>query len=343
MLRLLIIMLLTIPLSATVIVQKNGDVISGRILEERADKYIFQSPYGKLQIAKANVSKMILDEKKIELTEVKYKNTTVKARLVAEQDNTSVYLTDDGRTIRTESEPKPVEPVVKRDDFIVAFSGGYGWSTFQQVDTNPASAGSGMPPLEQGLHIGTLAFSSEGHYLLSSYWGIGAAGSVYLWKGSANLSAQPPQISYSSEIQNRSLLFSPSLMFSLLGNLGSQSAHDFRVEIHPGVSINAANLELALRNAAGNYPTTASASGNNMAFSLEGKISYLFPIFGSLRLKASFSYARIFHNGLYDTGLTGNTSFPVNDGFKNDFDAVLRRDATNPQILIGQLGVEYGF
>jgi len=95
MLRLIAILIFVPALSATVIVQKNGDVISGRILQERPDRYVFQSPYGKLQIAKSNVSKLILDEKQIQLQDVKYKDKTVQARLVAQDSKTSVYLTDE--------------------------------------------------------------------------------------------------------------------------------------------------------------------------------------------------------------------------------------------------------
>lgn len=39
MLRLIVILIFVPALSATVIVQKNGDVISGRILQERPDRY----------------------------------------------------------------------------------------------------------------------------------------------------------------------------------------------------------------------------------------------------------------------------------------------------------------
>jgi|JI9StandDraft_1071089.scaffolds.fasta_scaffold28528_2 hypothetical protein len=340
MLRLIVILIFVPALSATVIVQKNGDVISGRILQERPDRYVFQSPYGKLQIAKSNVSKLILDEKQIQLQDVKYKNKTVQARLVAQDNKTSVYLTDDGRTIRTESEQKPVAPDEKRDKFLFSLSGGYGWANFQQVAD--AQNGGVPAPFDQTFRPGTFGFLFSGHYGLSRFFAAGVNAAFYRWSGSVNVaqSGTPPDFEAASV--HGSFFVSPSIAVSLLGNLGSHSSsHDIRVEVQPGYSLNSAAMKLTFAAPLNGFPGEASAGGKTGAFALQAQLYYAYSLTESLRLRFGGAYYRIFYDRIFDGTLQNGTAIP--GGFTTDFEKNLNSTAQNPQIVSITLGAELGF
>ncbi|GAB4434299.1 MAG: hypothetical protein OHK0011_17430 [Turneriella sp.] len=330
------------PLSATVIVKKNGDVVSGRIVQENADRYVFRSPYGQLVMLKSDISRLILDENSLELKTIRHDNKPVQARLIAEENNTKIYLTDDGRTIRQQV-PVPAQPSIARHSWIIGVNGGYGASTFQQIETEPPAAGSGMPPLSQSLRPGTVQAGASAHYVLSSYFGVGFAGGWLGAKNSESLNTQPGLISYDSTARYNTLTAAAALAFSLVGNLGETGAHDLRLELAPGYAYSMATIDLALRNTAGNYPTAATASGERHSFAGEIRLVYLAPLSDNLRLRVAASYQRLFQTGSFSTGLTGNTPFPNGDGFKRDFDATLAAPAANPQVIAAQLGLEYGF
>ena len=348
--------LLLLPLvqsSATVIVQKNGDVISGKILEEKADKYVFQSPYGTLQIAKTSITKLILDEKTIELKDVEFKNKKVKARLVSEENNTAVYLTEDGQTIRKEqAKPVEVKPVTEnktdekpadRQKFLIGVTGSYGLSTFQQVDTGPSTGG--PPPLEQGMHLNTLGVQASGHYALFSWLGLGAGFSFYRWSGTASLvPQQPQQLAYDALTANTTMAVTGSVLISLLGHLGDKSqVHDLRAELAVGAASNTANMELTFKNPPQNFPSVASAGGKNKSVALQAQLYYTYSFSASLRLRLGVGYYRAFYTNIYDSGLQGNPPIPSGDKFKADFDRLLALDGQNPQIISLQLGAEFGF
>lgn len=339
-----------VPVSATVIVQKNGDVISGKILEEKTDKYVFQSPYGTLQIAKTSITKLILDEKTIELKDVEFKNKKVKARLVSEENNTAVYLTEDGQTIRKEqAKPAEVKPVTEnktdekkadRHKFLIGVTGSYGLSTFQQVDTGPGTGG--PPPLEQSLHPNTLGLAAAAHYALTSWFGLGLGYAYYRWQGSITFTpSQPQQLAYDASTTNTSMAFMGSVMFSLLNNLGSKTAvHDLRVEFSAGPSVNTADMELVFKNAQ-NFPPNAAAAGKLKDTALQGSLSYSYAITSALRLRIAATYYRALYKNIYSTGLQSGGVMPGQ--FKNDFDRILALEGQNPQIISLQLGAEFGF
>jgi hypothetical protein len=338
--HLITFLLLSVSLGATVIVQKNGDVISGRILEEKPDKYIFQSPYGKLNIAKANVSKMILDEKKIELTEIRYKDKVVKARLVAQQDNKSVYLTDDGRTIRTESDAKPAEAQVRRDNFLLSLSGSYGWSTFQKVFT-PQSPGSTLP-FDQSIGTDTLGAQASGHYILSGYFGAGLNGSVYRWSGTATVPQPGTPPDFEAKTAHMSLFVAPSAVVSLLGHLGSHTnSHDLRLELQPGIASNTASIDFAFTPPLNGFPSSAQAKGNATAFALQAHLYYCYSVTESLRLRFGGAYYRVFYDQVFDGKLQNGEAIP--GGFTADVEGSLANKAGNPQVMSLTLGVELGF
>jgi len=329
------------PVSATVIVQKNGDVINGTILQEKNDRYVFRSPYGQLQIKKNEISRLILDEKTLELKSISHDNKLVQARLVSEDADTKVYLTDDGKTIRQQQ----VQPVLVAAPHRLVFSahGGYGFSSYQQIDTEPPGTGSGMPPLAQTLRHGALQAGADAWYVFSGHLGLGVTAGLVSARNSESLNAQAPQISYDSNVRYLSITAAPALAFSLLGNLGTPASHDLRLEFAPGYSYNSPNMDLSLRNTPGNFPTAATASGKKHAFAAEIRLGYLAPLTDNLRLKIAIAYLRIFHTGIYSSLLQGNVPFPNGDGFKRDFDARLSAEAANPQVLTAQLGIEYGF
>ncbi len=339
--RRLFLLLALSPVSATVIVQKNGDVITGTILQVKNDRYIFRSPYGQLRIKKSDVSRLILDEKTLELKNISHDNKVVQARLVSEDENTKVYLTDDGKTIRQQQVQST--PAAAPHRFLLSVHGGYGFSAYQQIDTEPPASGSGMPPLAQTLRRGALQAGVDAWYVFSGYLGLGITAGLVSARNSESLNAQGSQISYDSNVRYLSITAAPAAAFSLLGNLGAPGSHDLRLELSSGYSYNTANMELSLRNTPGNFPTAATASGNKHALATEIRLGYLAPLTDNLRLKIAIAYLRIFHTGIYSSQLQGNVPFPNGDGFKRDFDARLSAEATNPQVLTAQLGIEYGF
>ena len=333
-----LLLFLVPPLSATVIVQKNGDVISGRILQERADRYIFQSPYGKLQIAKANVSKLILDEKQIALQDVKFKDQTVKARLVAQDEKTSVFLTDDGRTIRTDAPQNDATPAAeeKRDKLLVALTGSYGFSTLQRL------AADGPPSFDQNFAPGAFGAQLTGHYTFSAIWGIGVAGAFYRQVSLQSVAQAGAPPDYEATTAHTSFFVAPSLVVSLFGNLGSQkSAHDIRLEIQPGYSFNSANLDLKFIPPLNSFPASAAGSGKVGAIALLGQISYAYSLSESLRLRLGFSYYRAFYDRIFDGTLQNGSS--ILGGFTADFEQALKKTAQNPQIISVTVGAEFGF
>lgn len=333
--------------------QKNGDVISGRILEEKADKYVFQSPYGKLQIAKANVAKLILDEKTLELKTVTVGDKTVKARLVDQNKDTSVYLTEDGRTIRKdekkEEEKKPAEPEkkepvteAKSDKILAAVTGFYGFSTYQRE--SDAANGGTMPPFDQSLHGSSFGFNLSGHYSLFRYLGAGAMGSFTRSVASVDIAAPGVAGSHTGNAGNTALFVGPSLVLSLLGNLGSQrDAHDLRLEVAGGISLNSAQMQLSFSNSAG-FPNSASVSGKNQSAAIDGRLYYTYSFSESFRLRLGVGYYRAFFRNIYDTTLQSDTAFPgAPAGFKGDFEKNLAQTGSNPQVVSLLVGFEIGF
>lgn len=336
------------PLFAAVIVQKNGDVISGRIIEEKADSYVFASPYGKLQIAKANIAKLILDEKTIALKNVTVGDKTVKARLINQDKNTSVYLTEDGRTIRkSETEaPTPVAApaavAAPRDKIIAGISAYYGFSTFQQMGTGQTGS---MPPFEQSFHPNTFGFNISGHYVLSQYWGVGLNASFNRWSGTVAQSSPSPVPGFDVATSNESLFGGASLVVSLLGNLGATvHAHDLRLEVAGGAAINSANIDLAFKSPLNGFPAAASATGSNRSAALDAQLYYTYSFSESFRLRLGAGYHRIFYTNIYEPILQSASAIPgAPGGFKGDFEANLAATAVNPQIISMLLGFEIGF
>ena len=342
----------SLPVAGTVIVQKNGDVISGKILEEKADKYIFQSPYGKLQVAKNSISKLILDEKTIELKEVDFKDKKVRARLVSEENNTAVYLTEDGQTIRKEkisaaAGTSGVSAIAAAKDerhrFLIAASGSYGFSTFQQVATDVPGT-SGMPPLSQSLHANTFGTQISGHFAWFAYAGVGAGVSYFRWSGTVSLIPQGQQIAYDSTTTNNSIMVAPSLIFSVFGNLGSKNyVHDLRLELQLGQSFNSATMDLLFRNPPQGFPQAARAAGKNSSGAVQVQAYYSYSLSSSLRLRLGFGYWRAFYTNIYEGGLQASSPVPQGDKFFQDFNGNLARGGEMPQIISATLGAEFGF
>jgi len=332
------------PLFATVIVQKNGDVISGRIIEEKADNYIFASPYGKLQIAKANIAKLILDEKTIELKNVQVGDKTIKARLINQDKNTSVYLTEDGRTIRkNETEVQSPESIAApRDKIIAGISGYYGFSNFQQMGSGQTGS---MPPFEQSFHPNNFGFNVSGHYVWSQYFGFGLNAAFHKWSGTITQSSPSPVPGFDVATSNQSLFGGASLIVSLLGNLGGAvNTHDLRLEVAGGAAINSANIDLAFKTPLNGFPTSASAVGSNRSAALDAQLYYTYSFSESFRLRLGAGYHRIFYTNIYEPNLQSASPIPgAPGGFKSDFETNLAGTAVNPQIFSLLLGFEIGF
>ncbi len=331
------------PLSATVIVQKNGDVISGKIAEEKPDRYIFQSPYGKLQIRKSNISKLILDEKTIALKTIKHNEKTVQARLVSDENNKQIYLTEDGQTIRKEGETQPAISAAQRDTFLVSAAGDYGYSTFQHMGTGQTSGG--QPPFDQGLHGKTFGFRLTGHYLFSRFFGLGVLGSLHRWSDTLAVVSPAPAPNFDATSTHVSWYAGPSLSVSLLGNLGEkQQSHDLRLDLSGGASFNAAEMLLSFKAPLNGFPSEARASGKNIAPALQAQVYYLYSFSESFRLKIGVGYARILYTSVFNKTLQGADTMPgAPVGFKGDFEKNLASAADHPQMITAIIGLEYGF
>lgn len=337
------------PLFATVIVQKNGDVISGKILDETPQKYIFQSPYGKLQIAKTNIAKLILDEKTIELKNIEVGNKTVKARLVNQENNTAVYLTEDGQTIRKkDEEPKAPEkaPVdataaAPRDKILVSLQGSFGFANFQQPQDRTPDG------FNQPMKAGTWGVEAQGVYGLSRYFGVGALASIKLASGTTTTTDQPPPpqqlLAYNTTTTNTALMLGGVGVVSVLGNLGAlKSAHDLRVELAFAYSLNWAAMDLTYgSNRPPNFPASVNAQGKASAPALQGGLVYAYSISESLRLRLGGYYTRYMYTNIYTPPL--NPESTSLGQFRADFEKSLQQGNQNPAVISLALGLEFSF
>jgi len=342
----LIIFFAIAPLTATVIVQKNGDVISGKIIEEKADKYVFQSPYGKLQIAKGNVAKLILDESTLELKNVAVDGKTVKARLVNQENSTAVYLTEDGRTIRKEEKSEaPVAPInasATVDRLLLGIHLGYGFANFPQASESNQQGGQ----FDQSLRLNALQAQISLHYAFWRFLGAGLVTTYGRWSGPVSQRIQPPaQTGFDVDTATSHAFLSGAagLVTSLFGKLGVQNtSHDIRIVVSGGMAFGSSDMQLSFRNPPQAFPNTASAASTYRSFVIGSSIEYLYGVSESLRFKLGLSYYRIFNSNVF-SGTTLASSPPVLGQFATDFNANLARNGQAPQIMALELGVEIGF
>jgi hypothetical protein len=335
----------TVPAFSAVIIQKNGDVISGKLLEETGERYIFQSPYGKLKIAKSNVAKFIRDEKIIELKNVEDGGKTVKARLINQDSKTAVYLTDDGRTIRkadaaTADSPAQPQKDSRADKVLVGLFGGYGFSTYPESGVPETAPGQ----FNQAFHLNTLTAQLDGHYVFSRFLGFGLAATFHRWSGSESITAIQPDVSYDTTSTYMSIVAAPSVIVSVLGALGSGSAnHDIRLVLQGGAAFNFATTSLQFKPKPG-FPSVAEISGKGISPAIQGQIYYAYKFSESLKLRLGFGYFRAFYDKAYSGSLVSPTTIPGSPGgFKGDFENNITASIKNPQIISVIVGVEAGF
>lgn len=346
-------LLLTLtPLYATIIVQKNGDVISGKIISDTPEKFVFQSPYGVLQISKSNVKKLILDEKTIELKSIADGAKTVKARLVNQENNTATYVTEDGRTIKKEESPEtaavpspaapaPVTAPLLRDKILLAFQGSFGFANYQQPqDTTPNG-------FNQPMKAGTWGFEAQGIYGLSRFFGVGALASIKLATGTTTTTDQPPPpqqlLTYNTTTTNTAVMMGGVGVVSLLGNLGTvKNSHDLRVEFAFAYSLHWAAMDLSFGSSRPpNFPTSLSAQGKASAPAIQGGLVYAYSISESLRLKLGGYYTRYMYTSIYAPPLKPETTSLGQ--FRTDFEKSLQQGTQNPAVISFAVGLEFSF
>ena len=86
---------------ASVIILGNGDILTGKILEEKENQFVFQSEYGRLQVEKNTIRSVILNEHTIALTEfTRMDGSRAKGRRILESAQETVYLTETNQVIR---------------------------------------------------------------------------------------------------------------------------------------------------------------------------------------------------------------------------------------------------
>ena len=94
-------------LSATVIVFKDGDVITGRIISEKDGKMSFESPYGKITVKKKNIKKLIANENELKTEQIQVAGKQVTLRQIDENLKQKVYIDPKGKVIKVDkSTPK---------------------------------------------------------------------------------------------------------------------------------------------------------------------------------------------------------------------------------------------
>ncbi len=343
----LVLLLFALPLYATVVIQKNGDIVTGLIKEEKSDRYVLQSPYGKLIIKKSDISRLIYDEKTIELTTITHEGQSLKARLIAEERDGQVFLTEDGRTIRknNEADNKPLGPAAerKRNILLVSVGGDYGHSSFQQFGA--AQSSGAMPPFEQGLHSKTYGLRISLHSPVSRFFGLGVTGSAHRWSDTLFVDPPAPAPAFDVTTTHSAWYAAPSLMLSLLGHLGAtERRHDLRLEASAGASWNSAEMRLDFKTPLNGFPAEARAAGNSLTPAAQLLVYYLFALNDSVRLKLGMSYSRIFYGNVFDRRLQGGEAMPgYPGGFSGDFEKNLAAAAENPQLITAVLGIEIGF
>lgn len=345
----LISIVYVIPVFGTVIVQKNGDVISGKILQEKPEKYIFQSPYGTLQIAKSEVQKLIRDEKTIELQSVAIDGKTVKARLVNQENNTSTYLTEDGRTLRKEQEAvipakTPESSPERRDSFLINASGFYGLANFQQVSESPPAAGSAAAPLDQAIRPNALGVHAGFQYAWLRYFGPGVFLAYNRWSGPTSVTGVGSPVTYDAQTSHTSFFLGATLAVSPFGKLGVQNAaHDFRLELSPGFAFNSSDTNLTFKTSPPGFPPSANANASSRGFALQTTAQYVYAVSESLRLRLGLGYYRIFNDNLFGGGQLQGSPSAVPGQFRADFDNNLARAGEQVGIYSLLVGFEIGF
>jgi len=103
-----------------IIVQKNGDVISGEVVSETAKTLEFKSRYGMITLKKKKIQK-IVEKDSLELEEVIVKSQKIQAWYLYENEKEKIYLTRSGLTLKI----RKAQSVLKHRSAIT-FSAGWG-------------------------------------------------------------------------------------------------------------------------------------------------------------------------------------------------------------------------
>jgi len=113
---------LTYHLQASVLILQNGDILTGKIIKETNDKFVFQNDFGRLNVKKKTVKSVILNEKSLALSSFEDNGKKYKGRIIVRSEVVVVYLLEDNTIYRLTLKKKSAEfPHI----FGLAFSGGF--------------------------------------------------------------------------------------------------------------------------------------------------------------------------------------------------------------------------
>ena len=254
---------------STVIVQENGDVVTGVVKEMRETSILFHSRYGDLTIEKNKIKKIIQDESAIKTETLDYKGNKIEVRFLFEDAGVKVYMDSSGKIIRVllkEQTQKPqteaITPApVKRSK--LGIYGGYGimkqpyplyspTAMAWEYDTSFNKPGFGItyayypaPVLGIGLDLSNFYQNPESKYKVDGY---------------------EVTVKSSHAYYGLNLL----IEFSIMGALGiSKDIHDFGAGVVAGISFVQSRLTMET-----DFSSDLKLAGTNFHFSGGGYLFY---------------------------------------------------------------------
>ncbi|MDH5717955.1 MAG: hypothetical protein OEZ22_09985 [Spirochaetia bacterium] len=205
---------------ATVVIQKNGDVIKGTIVKESEEKLIFDSSYGTLHINKEKIKKLIIDETAIEEETITYENKEIRVKHLFDHNDERIYLTNEGKIIKIKQ---------KKQDFSVKITKRHLFS----VEGKYKIERKAMPRAEKGpdglnfileskfLLLNGLGSSFSYMYVLNSFLGAGAF--FEYEKFTAADKFETPIHIIDTSVVNKMILAGAVSQFSFLNMYGTQN------------------------------------------------------------------------------------------------------------------------
>jgi len=111
----ILLLAMTFSAGATVVVLNDGDVLTGKITKETATTVSLKSLYGKVEIKRTDIKKLILDESKIVANEIIHKGKKYQARFLEETGGEKIYLLKNNQILRVpKAKPKIVKIPIKK-------------------------------------------------------------------------------------------------------------------------------------------------------------------------------------------------------------------------------------
>ena len=95
-----------VNLHASVLLLDNGDILTGKIIKETNEEFIFENDFGRLNIKKKTVKSVILNEKSLSLISFEDKGKKYKGRVLVRSEKEIVYLLENNTIYRYNRDKK---------------------------------------------------------------------------------------------------------------------------------------------------------------------------------------------------------------------------------------------